>query len=128
EEYFKELETRLNSDAKWQEGTKDLKTSFLLAATDQSASFSVAVENGRTTIQRVEPNFQAEFAFEGPYEVWARLARGELDFQAAVLKGSLRFRGSITKILFYRDRFTRIAEVIREVPKEFWEGREGTKT
>ncbi len=119
DEYFKELETRLNSDAKWQEGTKNLKTSLLLASTDQSASFSVAVENGKTTIQRVDPNFQAEFTFEGPYEVWARLARGELDFQAAVLKGSLRFRGSITKILFYRDRFTRIAEVIREVPKEF---------
>jgi len=119
EEYFKEVETRLNSDAKWQDGTKNLKTTLVLAATDQSAGFSVAVENGKTTIQRVEPNFQAEFAFEGPYEVWTRVARGELDFQAAVLKGSLRFRGSITKILFYRDRFVRIAEVIREVPKEF---------
>ena len=119
EEYFKELETRLNSDARWQEGTKNLKTSLLLAATDQSSSFSIAIENGKTTIQRVEPSFQAEFTFEGPYEVWTRVATGELDFQAAVLKGSLRFRGSITKILFYRDRFTRIAEVIREVPKEF---------
>ena len=119
DEYFKELETRLNSDTKWQDGTKNLKTSLLLAATDQSGGFSLVVENGKTTIQRVEPNFQAEFAFEGPYEVWTRVARGELDFQAAVLKGSLRFRGSITKILFYRDRFIRIAEVIREVPKEF---------
>jgi len=117
DEYFKELETRLNSDAKWQDGTKNLKTSLLLAATDQSAGFSLVVENGKTTIHRVEPSFQAEFAFEGPYEAWTRVA--ELDFQAAVLKGSLRFRGSITKILFYRDRFIRIAEVIREVPKEF---------
>ena len=119
EEYFKEVEARLNSDAKWQDGTKNLKTTLVLAATDQSAGFSLVVENGKTTIQRLEPNFQAEFAFEGPYEVWTRVARGELDFQAAVLKGSLRFRGSITKILFYRDRFIRIAEVIREVPKEF---------
>ena len=119
EEYFKELERRLNSDVKWQEGTKNLRTSLLLTATDQNASFSLAVENGKTSIQRVEPSSQAEFTFEGPYEVWTKVGKGELGFQAAVLKGSLRFRGSITKILFYKDRFLRIAEVIKEIPKEF---------
>jgi hypothetical protein len=36
-----------------------------------------------------------------------------------VLKGQLRFKGSITKILMYRDRFIRVAEVMSDVPKEF---------
>jgi len=119
EEYFKELESRLNSDETWVARTKNLKSSILLTAADQGSSFSITVENGRTTIQRVEPSTQAEFTFEGPYEVWTRVGRGELDLQSAVLKGSLRFRGSITKILYYKDRFLRIAEVIREMPKEF---------
>jgi len=119
EEYFKELEGSLNSDQKWLDGTRNLKTSILLASTDQNASFLLGVDNGVTTIRRVEPGTQAEFTFEGPYEVWTKLGRGEIDFQAAVLKGSLRFRGSITKILFYKDRFLRIADVIKNVPKEF---------
>lgn len=119
EEYFKELESRLNSDQKWLDGTKNLKTSILLTSTDQNASFSVGVEGGRTTIKKVEPSTQAEFTFEGPYEVWTKLGKGEIDFQTAVLKGSLRFRGSITKILFYKDRFLRMADVIKDVPKEF---------
>ncbi len=119
EEYFKELESGLNSDQKWLEGTKNLKTSILLTSTDQNSSFFVGVEGGRTTIKKVEPSTQAEFTFEGPYEVWTKLGKGEIDFQTAVLKGSLRFRGSITKILFYKDRFLRMADVIKDVPKEF---------
>ncbi len=119
EEYFKELESGLNSDQKWLDGTKNLKTSILLTSTDQNASFFVGVEGGRTTIKKVEPSTQAEFTFEGPYEVWTKLGKGEIDFQTAVLKGSLRFRGSITKILFYKDRFLRMADVIKDVPKEF---------
>ncbi len=119
EEYFKELESRLNTDQKWLEGTKNLKTSILLTSTDQNGSFFVGVESGRTTIRKVEPSTQAEFTFEGPYEVWMKLGKGEIDFQTAVLKGSLRFRGSITKILFYKDRFLRMADVIKDVPKEF---------
>ncbi len=119
EEYFKELEGRLNSDSGWTEGTKNLKTSLLLTVTDQGASFLFDVENGKTTVKRAEPSSSAEFTFEGPYDVWMRVGKGELDFQSAVLKGSLRFRGSITKIIFYRERFLRIAEAIREIPKEF---------
>ncbi len=119
EEYFRELEGRLNSDQRWTEGTKNLKTSLLLTVTDQDASFLFEVENGKTTVKKAETTSPAEFTFEGPYEVWMRVGKGELDFQSAVLKGSLRFRGSITKIIFYRERFIRIAEAIKEIPKEF---------
>jgi len=119
EEYFKEMELRLAADTKWKEDTKGVKTTILLNATDRSAIFLLKVEEGSTTIARAEPGATAEFSFEGPYEVWTRVARGEVDFQSAVLKGLLRFRGSITKILFYKDRFARISEVIRSVPVDF---------
>jgi len=119
EEYFKEVEQRLAADPKWQQDTKGIKTTILLSAPDQSALFVVKVEDGVTTIAKTEPGVTVEFSFEGPYEVWTRVAKGEVDLQAAVLKGQLKFRGSITKILFYKDRFTRITEIIRSVPVEF---------
>jgi putative sterol carrier protein len=77
------------------------------------------VEDGVTTISKVDAGTAAEFTFEGSYDTWTKVAKGEVDFQSAVLKGMLKFRGSITKILFYKDRFIRIAEVIRAVPVEF---------
>ena len=118
EEYFKEIERGLVADPKWQQDTKGVKTTILLNAVDRGALFILKVEDGNTTIARSEPGATAEFTFEGPYEVWTRIARGEVDFQSAVLKGLLKFRGSITKILFYKDRFARITEVIKSVPVE----------
>jgi len=119
DEYFKELEQRLGADPNWQQDTKGFKTTILLNAADQNAAFLIKVEEGMTTIARVEPGTTAEFSFEGPYDVWMKVAKREVDFQSAVLKGLLKFRGSITKILFYKDRFMRITEVIRSIPVEF---------
>jgi putative sterol carrier protein len=119
EEYFKEIEQRLTADPRWQQDTMGVKTTILLNAVDRSALFLLRVEDGNTTIAKSEPGVTAEFSFEGPYDVWTRVAKGEVDFQSAVLKGLLKFRGSITKILFYKDRFTRITDVIRSVPVEF---------
>jgi putative sterol carrier protein len=77
------------------------------------------VEDGKTSIAKAEQGAQAEFSFEGTYEVWTKVAKGEVDLQSAVLKGLLKFRGSITKILFYKDRFMRIAENLRSIQVEF---------
>jgi putative sterol carrier protein len=119
EEYFKEVEQKLVADAKWQQDTKGVKTTILLGASDRSALFLLKVEDGATSIGKVVAGTAAEFSFEGTYDTWTKVAKGEVDFQSAVLKGLLKFRGSITKILFYKDRFIRIAEVIRSVPVEF---------
>jgi putative sterol carrier protein len=119
EEYFKEVEQKLGTDPNWQQDIKGVKTTILLNAVDQSAMFLIKVEEGATTVTKVAPGTTAEFSFEGTYEVWMKVAKREVDFQSAVLKGLLKFRGSITKILFYKDRFMRITEVIRSISVEF---------
>jgi len=120
-EFFNQLQQTLANDPKWQDDTKGLKTSMKLSSTDPSnaASFLIKVEEGMTTISQSDPATPAEFSFEGSYETWTKLAKGEVEFQSAVLKGLLKFKGSITKILVYKDRFLRIAEVIRSIPVEF---------
>lgn len=119
DDYFKELQSALSTDPKWNESTKNVKTSILLGVTDAGQSQLLAVENGATTVQKVPPGSPAEFSFDGTYDAWCRVAKGELDMQSAVLKGQLKFKGSITKILMYRDRFMRIAEILKSLPKEF---------
>ena len=120
-EFFAQLQDTLAADPKWQEGTKGLKTSIRLGSTEANvaSSYLLKVEDGKTTISPSDPAAQAEFSFEGTYDTWTKVAKGELDFQSAVLKGLLKFKGSITKILYYRDRFLRIAEVMRGIPVEF---------
>jgi putative sterol carrier protein len=119
DEYFTQLQSALSQDQKWTESTRTLKTSIAINVTDIGQNYILGVENGTTSLQKVGPGTAAEFSFEGSYDTWSKVARGEMDLQSAVLKGQLKFKGSLTKILMYRDRFTRVAEVIKEVPKEF---------
>ena len=119
DEYFGQLQGMLAGDPKWADGTKGLRTSISFSATDIGQFFVLAVDNGVTTVQKAAPGTPAEFAFEGTYESWSKVAKGEADLQAAVLKGQLRFKGSITKILMYRERLMRIAELMKQIQTDF---------
>ena len=119
DEYISQVQTALAQDQKWAESTKGLKTSIAFNVTDTGQNFVMSVENGATTFQKVPPGAGSEFSFDGSYDAWTKVARGEVDIQSAVLKGQLKFRGSLTKILMYKDRFIRVAEIMRDVPKEF---------
>jgi putative sterol carrier protein len=119
DEYFRELQTSLVNDQKWNEDVKGIKTSILLGVTDTGQSYLLSVDNGVTALQKSSPGAQAEFSFDGTYDSWTKIAKGDLDLQTAVLKGELRFKGSITKILAYRSRFMRIAELIKDSKKEY---------
>ena len=119
DEFFGELQGALSSDPKWTETTGGVKTTILFVVTDTGSSYMVSVDGGTTKIQKADKGATAEFSFEGTYDAWTKVAKGEMDMQAAVLKGQLKFKGSITKILMYRDRFMRIAEVLKGLPKEY---------
>jgi putative sterol carrier protein len=118
DDYFKEVEAKLSADERWADDTKSLKTTILMTVSDQGSSYLFNVENGKTTIQKVEPGTTAEFSFEGTFDTWLKVGKGTVDLQGAVLKGLLKFRGSITKILFYKDRFMRLLDVFKSIPLE----------
>ncbi len=119
EEYISQVQSALAQDQKWGESTKSFRTSIAFNVTDTGQNYVMSVEDGVTNFQKVPPGTSAEVSFDGNYDAWTKLAKGEVDIQSAVLKGQLKFKGSITKILTYRDRFIRIAEIMRDVPKEF---------
>lgn len=120
-EFFTQIQDGLASDSKWQEDTKSLKTSVKLTSTGQPepSTYLLKVEEGKTTVTQSDAATQAEFSFEGTYDTWTKVVKGEVDLQSAVLKGLLKFKGSVTKILMYRDRFMAIVRVMRSIPVEF---------
>lgn len=119
DEYIAQVQSALASDPKWAETTKGFKTSISFNVTDSGQNFLMTVEDGATRFQKAGPGAAAEFSFDGTYEAWCKVAKGEVDIQSAVLKGQLRFKGSLPKIIMYRDRLTRVADVMKDVPKEF---------
>ena len=119
DEYVGQVQAALGQDPKWQESTKAFKTSIAFGVTDTGQSYLLSVENGMTTFQKAAPGSQADFTFDGTYDSWCKVAKGEVDMQSAVLKGQLKFKGSLTKVLMNKDRLMRVAEIMRDIPKEF---------
>ena len=93
--------------------------SIAFNVTDGGQNFVLAVDNGVTTLQKAAAGTSTEFSFDGTYEAWSKVVKGDIDIQSAVLRGQLKFKGSLTKILLYKDRLTRVAEIMRDTPKEF---------
>jgi putative sterol carrier protein len=119
EEYVAQVQSALAQDPKWTESSRNFKTSIAFNVTDAGENYLMTVENGATSFQKAGPGASAEFSFDGTYDTWSRVAKGEVDMQSAVLKGQLKFKGSITKILMNKDRLIRVAEIMRDVPKEY---------
>jgi putative sterol carrier protein len=119
DEYFSLVQAALNQDPKWTESTKNFKSTMAINVTDIGQNYLLNVDNGASTLQKVAPGTGAEFTLDGTYESWTKVAKGEVDIQSAVLRGQLKFRGSLVKALSYKDKLTRVAEILRDVPKEY---------
>ena len=117
--FFDEVANRLNADAEWLKKAAAISTKIVLTAIDRNASFLIDIRNGNVSSTESTADVPADFKFEGTYEAWTQLGKGEKDFQSLVLGGKIRFRGSMPKIMALMGSLDRITLVARQVPKEF---------
>ncbi len=118
-EFFDELAGRLNADPEWGKKAAAIAAKIVLTCTDRNASFLVDIQGGRVAVHDVAPDVRADFKFEGTYEAWTQLGKGEKDFQGLVLGGKIRFRGSMPKVMALMGPLGRITQLAQQVPKEF---------
>lgn len=118
-DFFAEVSNRLNADPEWTKKAAGISVKIVLTAVDRSASFLLDIRNGSVSASTVAADVPADFKFEGPYEAWTQLGKGERDFQGLVLGGKIRFRGSMPKIMALMGDLDRITQMARQVPKEF---------
>ncbi|MCI4371847.1 MAG: SCP2 sterol-binding domain-containing protein [Thermoplasmata archaeon] len=117
--FFDEVADRLNADSEWTKRAAAVTAKIVLTCSDRNASFLLAILNGMVTSTEVAPDVPADFKFEGPYDAWTQLGKGERDFQSLVMGGKILFRGSMPRIMALMGELNRITTVARQVPKEF---------
>jgi len=71
------------------------------------------------TVRGTKPDEPADFKFEGPYDVWARIGKERKDLNSLVLQGKIKFRGSIAKLIPLQGVLVRVEAVARAIPAEF---------
>src|SRR5947208_16377428 len=117
--FFDELASRLNADPDWGKKAAAITAKIVLTCTDRNASFLVDIQGGRVAVHDVAPDVPADFKFEGTYEAWTQLGKGEKDLQGLVPGGKIRFRGSMPKVMALMGPLSRITQLAQQVPKEF---------
>ncbi len=117
--FFDEVASRLNADAEWTKKASAVTAKIVLTSIDRGTSFLVTVDAGKVAVSEAAPDVPADFKFEGNYDAWVQLAKGERDFQGLVLGGKIRFRGSMPKIMALMGQLNRITVVAQQIPKEF---------
>jgi putative sterol carrier protein len=117
--FFAEVANRLNTDAEWSKKAASITTKVVLTCVDRNASFLIDVANGKVASSQVAADVPADFKFEGTYDAWTQLGKGEKDFQSLVMGGKIRFRGSMPKIMALMGVLTRITTIARDVPKDY---------
>src|SRR2546421_4341588 len=117
--FFEEVASRLNADPEWSKKAGTVTAKLVLTCVDRGASFMIDIANGRVGSSAVSPDAPADFKFEGNYDAWTQLGKGEKDLQSLVLGGRIRFRGSLPKIMALTSQLNRVTQVAQQVPKEF---------
>ena len=117
--FFQEVASRLNADPEWSRKAAAITAKVVLTCVDRKASFLIDVVNGTVSCTEVAADVAADFKFEGTYDAWIQLGKGEKDFQSLVMGGKIRFRGSMPKIMALMGVLSRITSVARDVPKDF---------
>ncbi len=117
--FFDEVVARLNADPEWAKKVATITAKVVLTCFDRKTSFLLDVQGGRVASSEVAADVPADFKFEGNYDSWVQLGKGEKDFQSLVMGGKIRFRGSMPKIMALMGPLNRITLVAQQVPKEF---------
>ncbi len=118
-EFFDALAAALNTDAEWMKKTTNQSFKSIITITDRSQSFFLDVAGGKVIVNETAPDAPADFKFEGPYDSWVILGRGEKDFQSLVMAGKVKFRGSMPKVMGLMGAWNRLIKVAQGLPKEF---------
>ena len=117
-EWFDELVRRLNGDEEWKKKAATLTTRITLTVTDKGLSHMIEIANGMVSTKAVKPEDPADFKFEGPYEIWSKIAKGQSDFNTAVITGKMKFKGSLPKIMGIQTQMNKLTGTAKEIPSD----------
>ena len=118
-DFFAELASRINADPEWAKKAGAVTTKLVLTCIDRNQSYLLDIQAGKVTSSDVPADTPADFKFEGAYDAWAILGRGEKDFQSLVISGKIKFRGSMPKMMAMMGQMNRLTLLAQQQPKEF---------
>lgn len=118
-EFFEEIARRLNADAEWGKSVAGKTFRMMCTASDKKRSFLITVTQGKVATSEAGPEARADYRFEGRYEAWMSLCKGEAEMDRLIQQGKIRLAGSMSDLMGFMGPLNKIVLTARSFPKEF---------
>ena len=112
EEFFQAAADSVNSDPRVAQSIGGISTTILANCTDLTSAHLIAVDGGKIRVSPADEKTSAEFSFSATYQEWVAIIRDSLNIRGEVLRGRVKFRGSMPKMLLYLGRVSRMENEI----------------
>ena len=121
-EYWKKCKEVANDDEEFRIKTKMFNATFTYGVTDNDAvpDIYMRFDDGEVMeVRELEEGEKTDYTLAGPYEIWTKLNKGELDAQSALMTRQLPFKGNMSSIIRYSKAFLRLFELMQTIPVEY---------
>ncbi len=121
-DYWKKVKEIANADEEFRIKTKMFNATFTYGATDNDSvpDIYMQFDDGEVMeIRELEEGEKTDYTLAGPYEIWTKLNKGDLDAQSALMTRQLPFKGNMSSIIRYSKAFLRLFELMQTIPVEY---------
>jgi hypothetical protein len=123
-EWRTEAEIKLKTEldpAEWKGITVALAMTYLNCPGGETKTLLFRLKEGELVELSLGPGepAQAEFRLSGDYQVYLRIARGELGAQLAVMQGQLQFKGNMLQALKLAPLADKLNKILAGIPAEY---------
>ena len=121
-EYWKKCKEVANADEEFRIKTKMFNATFTYGVIDNDAvpDIFMKFDDGEVMeVRELAEGEKTDYTLAGPYEIWTKLNKGELDAQSALMTRQLPFKGNMSSIIRYSKAFLRLFELMQTIPVEY---------
>ena len=121
-DYWKKVNGIANGDEEFRIKTKGFTASFTYGVTDKPElpKIYMKFDDGEVTeVRELAEEEKTDYTLAGPYEIWTKLNKDEMDAQSALMTRQLPFKGNMSAIIRYSKAFLRLFELMKTIPVEY---------
>ncbi len=111
-EFFELASRSLNSNPVFSPIFKGIRTTILAESTDSGGSYLIRIADGVISVRPAVQGERADFRFSAPYSEWVAVVRDGVELRGDVVKGKVKFRGSMPMMLLMLGKVSRAEKEI----------------
>ncbi len=114
EEFFRSAADSLNKSPVFAPIFRGLRTSIMAESTDAGGSFMIQIKDDLISVRSATRGESADFRFSAPYAEWVAVVRDGVQLRGEVVKGKVKFRGSMPMMLLMLGKVSKVEKEIVE--------------